>query len=1003
MSNKRPKVSVIVPVYNVEKYVQKCIDSILSQTYRDIELIVVSDASPGNITEIMQNYLEDRRVKYIELEENIGLFRARMAGYAAASGEYIMFVDGDDNISVDYIRVMTETAESNKSDIVMAETVIEESDGSKFVYNLANDLPFDSLSGRDVFDKFMEQRGENYMWHVIHSKMIKKSLFDELAEFYGSIDDHIIMCEDILYSIPLWSRARRIDRARTAYYYYYSHDKSSTKDNSIINLERSLNNIGDVFARVEKYLQSEKLIKRYTEEFCSWKNIYAQMWKNRVEYYLKDSEDVQRMLSRIQQFAADKTLEFGDVKYSQFYKSRTVFNPALDNDIKDKIINPEIEVVSFDIFDTLIVRPVYEPRDVFRFLNKAFQQLNTKFRLMEFAQMREEAEERTRKLHQEQEDVTLEQIYETFCVVFNIDKKIAAKMKKLEIEYELKFCFQRKTAKELFDLAKYLDKKVIITTDMYLPREVIERILRSNNFSDYERLYISCELDRTKSNGTIFEYIEDDLGVKGGQILHIGDNWHSDYQNALEASWNATMLPKTMEAINSSNGYFGAPIVDRTLLMNKNSFCMQNLGISTMVAMAANKFFDNPFVSFDPESNFNCSPTFMGYFGLGMQMFGMTDWMLRDMKAKKISHLVLLARDGYLPQVMFNKFVKVLDLHITTEYFYTSRKATVPLALALTGEVIDLRSFNILNEGNQRSLIPLYEFEKSKNSLKKTKFKRLDEESAAEIAEMLDFEILDSHLEKFKKSYNEVFADNSAIFDIGYSGKPSLLFGEIFNRQFETYFMYANHDEARERLGDNLNVFGRFRKMGMREMVISDSTAPSCVGYKLNEKTDKFEPVFDRKFGISYYEKYVLETMQRMSVQMIDDLISVFGQQIDELSWGNYELVSMPINNLFDDPEPADAIVYGGFVQEDDIGFGDIDILNEFYSDKDNIVKGRGTRIALDLASMSRAKRAAYYALFDRSRIMGLNNKASVSTTIDKSGRLPYRIVHRFRKSILKK
>ena len=93
--------SVIVPIYNVEKYLSRCIDSVLSQTFADFELILVDDGSPDNCPEICDKYVQkDHRIKVVH-KENGGLVSARQAGVSIAKGDYIFNLDGDDAITPD--------------------------------------------------------------------------------------------------------------------------------------------------------------------------------------------------------------------------------------------------------------------------------------------------------------------------------------------------------------------------------------------------------------------------------------------------------------------------------------------------------------------------------------------------------------------------------------------------------------------------------------------------------------------------------------------------------------------------------------------------------------------------------------------------------------------------------------------------------------------------------------------------------------------------------------
>ena len=94
----KPLISIIVPVYNVERYIDACLDSIKQQTYKNSEIILVEDCSTDNSNQIIQAHLADQRIRIIQHKVNGGLSAARNTGMQAATGEYMMFVDSDDLI-----------------------------------------------------------------------------------------------------------------------------------------------------------------------------------------------------------------------------------------------------------------------------------------------------------------------------------------------------------------------------------------------------------------------------------------------------------------------------------------------------------------------------------------------------------------------------------------------------------------------------------------------------------------------------------------------------------------------------------------------------------------------------------------------------------------------------------------------------------------------------------------------------------------------------------------
>ena len=97
------KVSIIIPVYNSEKYISKCLDSVLNQTYKNIEILVINDGSKDNSIDILREYeKKDDRIVVID-KENEGVAKTRNQGIKKATGDYIMFIDNDDFIDEDYV------------------------------------------------------------------------------------------------------------------------------------------------------------------------------------------------------------------------------------------------------------------------------------------------------------------------------------------------------------------------------------------------------------------------------------------------------------------------------------------------------------------------------------------------------------------------------------------------------------------------------------------------------------------------------------------------------------------------------------------------------------------------------------------------------------------------------------------------------------------------------------------------------------------------------------
>lgn len=165
-------VSVIVPVYKVEEFLPRCIDSILKQTYQNLEIILVDDGSPDNCGKICDEYaLKDERVKVIH-KENGGLSSARNSGLEIATGEYVAFVDSDDWIDTTYVQTLKDVLENTTSD--MSACMFCRTKGEKAERRLFNDIP-------EVItdEKFFSVLSENSFAGYASNKLFKKDIIEK--------------------------------------------------------------------------------------------------------------------------------------------------------------------------------------------------------------------------------------------------------------------------------------------------------------------------------------------------------------------------------------------------------------------------------------------------------------------------------------------------------------------------------------------------------------------------------------------------------------------------------------------------------------------------------------------------------------------------------------------------------------------------------------------------------------------------------------------------------
>ena len=491
-------ISVIIPIYKMEKFIRKCLDSIISSSYKNLEIICVDDASPDNSMKIVEEFKDkDSRIKIVTNPENQGLFRTRVNGMKVAKGAYVAFVDADDFISVDWFRLLYKKIKEENADMVIGNTINVDENMNFTYYNNYRSLTSShkTLEGENILQTFLKQEGACFLWHTVWDKLYSKNLIEKCMPYFEKVDFHLIMGEDIAFSSVFFTHAKRLAFANVDAYFYYRHSEASTS--TTLPLEKIIKNIKDlkkVFDYFEGCMKqyNKQLYIKNKQKIENFKARYHRIWSGNV--WNKNAQKDKETLDAIKNTFGTSELILPYSHDFYFYELTTFWSARLEN-LKKDILNPYFKVISFDIFDTLIVRPFYEATDIMQFVGKYASKLIPTLNEKQFADFRYMAEQEARRLIKLEktmvEDVTLTEIYDAFSKLLGVSQTIANEIMNEEIRLEIKFSKARNIGKELFELAIEANKKVVLTSDMYLERSTIEEILKKNSIKGYEKLYLS--------------------------------------------------------------------------------------------------------------------------------------------------------------------------------------------------------------------------------------------------------------------------------------------------------------------------------------------------------------------------------------------------------------------------------------------------------------------------------------------------------------------------------
>lgn len=409
-------------------------------------------------------------------------------------------------------------------------------------------------------------------------------------------------------------------------------------------------------------------------------------------------------------------------------------------------------IISFDIFDTLILRPFAEPHDMFIIVGE-------KLDCLDFTFIRREAEKKAREnsfIKYGHYEINIYDIYEIIEKETGIDKNYGVK---IEFETELEFCFPNPYMKRVFDMLIEQGKKIIIVSDMYLPRELMSILLEKNGFNNYKELYVSCDYKCSKRHGNLYEIIIRDIN-KDEKIVHIGDNIISDIDMSSK--------------YNIDNRYY------------KNVHEIGNRyradGMSCLVGSVYSGIINTHLHNGTKQYN---SYYEYGFIYGGLYVLGYCNWIYNKAKDQGIDKILFLSRDGDIYKQMFDMFYS----DISSEYVYWSRIANCKYSSKFQRQdvikkLVDDRAYSI-KDYTIESLLKDFNLQKLEEQLSKYNLDKdtlIDKENINTIRDFLydNWEIFektyDIQRDILKAYFNELLKDvkKIALVDVGWMGSGPL-------------------------------------------------------------------------------------------------------------------------------------------------------------------------------------------------------------------------------------
>ena len=602
------------------------------------------------------------------------------------------------------------------------------------------------------------------------------------------------------------------------------------------------------------------------------------------------------------------------------------------SEIAAAIKDPAIKVVSFDVFDTLIARPLKRESDLFFLLGRRYREAGGR---SDFTLIRTEADSILRRQiiagQIAKEDITIDEIYEVMAQKMGVDLSLCDELQKLEEELYISLACPRESGRKLLEESLAAGKKTVLISDMYLKGDTIRAILERSGIKGYSDMLVSSDTGLRKLTGNLFRYAAEKYNVAPEEMLHIGDYYESDIKTACEAGLNAVLLPPAEKVFEEK----GCLEPSRKLCSTFTDLeaARSSLFLGACEKMAANMYFDDPFREFTEGSCYNADPYFAGYAALGPQVLQFSLWLSSKAKEYNASRMIFLSRDGYLPKKEYDMLADVIPGLPESDYLPVSRLSVLPAMFSGPSDlftipldpsyhtaqsVFGLLSFCCRDGVTVEDILPQQPADEKLTRGKLTEF------ISAFIAKAYDSK---KHQESIKTIRDFLISrgvnDDSLIFDMGYSGRTIAAMGYASGKKPHVCYF---HKDARschmyeQMSGIKIDAFldmSPQMEATMREYSYLED-APSCIGYGSG-----LQPLYDCGPAKGYSASSA--PMQEGALKFVSDYLKYFAPYLDSIRCRNLE-ASVPFEAFIRFCPEYDRKIYEGILIDDELWGGRRDI-----------------------------------------------------------------------------
>ena len=573
---------------------------------------------------------------------------------------------------------------------------------------------------------------------------------------------------------------------------------------------------------------------------------------------------------RIEQFCKEHQIDIFDINGNNLHRRSTDYNEKLCFSLKEYALIEEIKVadiVTFDVFDTLLVRSVMRPRDLFKVMENTLSERN-----YYFAEERIKAEEALGS----EKNPNIYEIYRELQKNIKISDEKMNDLLELEIYWEKHFLRRREKMCRILAWAVASGKEVYLISDMYLPENRLEEILKTFQIEGYKKLFVSCGYRKSKQEG-LFSLFKKEIHGEQKACLHIGDNFYSDIVAAEREGFRTFRVYSAVEMLESS---LYSEIIPDHMSLEEN----------ILIADFAVHAYNDPFGEYEKNGKLiiQTIDKMIKLFAAPV-IFKFMLWLMQNIKKNNHDVIIFPSRDGFLLKKVYELFQKTEKEVPDFLYLYTSRRAAMIAAARTVEDIKKIMEIDFFGDMHQ---------------LLKVRFGIEDEEICKET--LLDqdkcLKVILQHCSVENKNYLNYLQKtglaqykNVAILDFVAMGSVQEALQRLLNSQFtgyyflkrstgKTYLEMLQYHSLYKSVGDFQNDANIYKFYYFLESILT-SCEPSFYGidengekvfYTESRKKEELELLCRIHDGIVEYCRELLELLP--DIYKADSSIKIYDQ-----------------------------------------------------------------------------------------------------------------------------